>query len=70
MVQLPAVTVVHGIPEAMRHDAVALYDDAFGAKFAVAAPDETKRLSLLASSLNLSFAFAAISDDRLVGLAG
>jgi len=54
----------------MRDDAAALYDDAFGPKFAVAAPDAAKRLSLLSSSLNLSFAFAAIAEDRLVGLAG
>ena len=63
-------TIVHGIPSAMLDDAVALYDDAFGAKFAVAVPNTTRRLSLLSSSLNLSFAFAAIAENRLVGLAG
>lgn len=54
----------------MRDYAAALYDDAFGPKFAVAVPDPAQRRSLLKSALNLSFSFAAIVDNRLVGLAG
>ncbi len=64
------VELVHGIPEAMRPSAVSLYDDAFGQKFAVAIPSGETRTSLLAESLNLTFAFGAISNNQLVGLAG
>lgn len=65
-----AVEILHGIPEAMRSSAAALYDDAFGAKFAVAIPSSEARLALLADSLNLAFAFGATENNRLVGLAG
>lgn len=64
------IELVHGIPEAMRSSAAALYEDAFGAKFAVAIPSAQVRMALLADSLNLAFAFGAISGNQLVGLAG
>jgi len=64
------VEFVHGIPEAMRSSAAALYEDAFGPKFAVAIPSGEQRAALLADSLNLTFAFGAIANDQLVGLAG
>lgn len=69
------VELVHGIPEAMRASAAALYDDAFGSKFAVAIPSGEERAALLADSLNLKFAFGAmangrLANGRLVGLAG
>lgn len=59
-----------GIPEPLRGQAVDLYDNAFGAKFALAIPDIDKRRNLLADALVLDFAFAAIQNDQLVGLAG
>jgi len=65
-----SVEIVHGIPEALRSCAAALYDDAFGPKFAVAITASQQRLAMLAESLNLAFAFGAIKDNRLVGLAG
>ena len=65
-----SVEIVHGIPEAMRSCAAAFYDDAFGPKFAVAMTSSEQRLAMLADSLNLAFAFGAIKDNRLVGLAG
>lgn len=70
MTEPTEVTIVHGIAVGMRSDAVALYENAFGAKFAVAVPDEDARLALLSESLHLKFAFGAVSDGRLVGLAG
>lgn len=66
----PVVTIQHGIPETMRPDAVALYEDAFGPKFAVAIPRESDRIDLLSESLNLDFVFGAFSSGQLVGLAG
>ncbi|MEM6784059.1 MAG: GNAT family N-acetyltransferase [Bacteroidota bacterium] len=64
------VTVVHGLPEPMRADAVRLYDEAFGAKYAVAIPDGDQRLGLLHDALTLGFAFGAVVEGRLAGLAG
>ncbi len=64
------IELVHGIPEEMRRTAVSLYDDAFGAKFAVAVSSPERRIALLENSLNLRFAFGAIANGELVGLAG
>ena len=59
-----------GIPDSLRKDAAQLYDEAFGEKFSVAVRNREKRLRLLADSLLLPFAVAAIANGRLVGLAG
>lgn len=59
-----------GVPESMRVEAARLYDEAFGRKFSVAIGDSQKRRAVLAESLLLEFAIAAICNDRLVGLAG
>lgn len=60
----------HGIPAHFRAQAASLYDSAFGAKLAVAIPQEALRIPLLADSLDLDFAFAAIAEEKLIGLAG
>ncbi|MFN3193788.1 MAG: GNAT family N-acetyltransferase [Aureliella sp.] len=70
MKHLNPVQFVHGIPDSMRWHAVALYDSAFGPKFSVAMPSDEQRLALLFDSINLSCAFGAIENDRLVGMAG
>lgn len=59
-----------GVPESLRVEAARLYDEAFGRKFSVAIGNPQKRLAVLAESLQLEYAVAAISDGRLVGLAG
>ncbi len=64
------IEIIHGLPEAMRLAAVSLYDDAFGAKFAVAISSAERRLALLHNSLSLRFALGAIANGELVGLAG
>ena len=64
------IQLIHGIPEDMRPTAVSLYDDAFGAKFAVAISSPQRRIALLENTLNLRFAFGAIANDQLVGVAG
>lgn len=68
--KLTSVEILHGIPESMRASAASLYDDAFGEKFAVAISSGEQRLALLVESLNLAFAFCAIEENRLVGIAG
>lgn len=64
------VDLIHGIPESMRATAARLYEDAFGSKFAVAIPAGENRTALLEDSLNLAYAFGAVADNELVGLAG
>ena len=59
-----------GIPESLRSDAAELYDEAFGAKFALAVRDRDKRILLLSESLQLSFALSALENGTLAGLAG
>ena len=50
--------------------AAELYDGAFEAKFALAIPDRSTRLALLAACFIPEFALSAYDDDELVGLAG
>lgn len=59
-----------GVPESLRREAARLYDEAFGRKFAVAIRNPQKRRAVLAESFLLAYAVAAISNGRLVGLAG
>ncbi|MEL7536227.1 MAG: GNAT family N-acetyltransferase [Pseudomonadota bacterium] len=59
-----------GVPESLRAEAAELYDAAFGQKFSVAVSDHAQRLKLLRDSFALAFAYAAIADGRLAGLAG
>ncbi|MEL6106179.1 MAG: GNAT family N-acetyltransferase [Planctomycetota bacterium] len=64
------VDIVHGIPEHFRSDAANLFEQAFAAKFSVAVPSASKRMALVRKGLHLTHSFAAISNDRLVGLVG
>jgi GNAT superfamily N-acetyltransferase len=59
-----------GVPESLRVEAAQLYDEAFGRKFSVAIGNTKKRRDVLAKSFLLEYALAAISKERLVGLAG
>jgi len=59
-----------GLPEEYRSSAAQLYDDAFGAKFSVAIRDEEKRISLFEKGFKLDYAIVAISDNKLIGIAG
>ncbi len=59
-----------GLPEAHYDAAARLYDDAFGAKFALAVPDRERRIDLLRKCLMGEHAIVALADERLVGIAG
>ena len=59
-----------GIPESLRESAAVLFDSAFGGKFSAAVPDTEKRVVLFGESLDLRYAFAAIHNGELAGLAG
>lgn len=69
---MPTVEIqyVRGIPEALRGQAAELYDAAFGAKLDLAIPNQAARIDLLSQAFQLPYAFCAIHDNRLAGLAG
>ena len=58
------------IPEQYRHDTVELYDEAFGQKLSVAVRNEQERKKLFYKGLILKYAIGAVSQKRLVGIAG
>lgn len=59
-----------GLPERFRASAVALYDEAFGKKFAVAVRSKRDRERLLDKSIIPEYAIVALADNKLIGLAG
>jgi ribosomal protein S18 acetylase RimI-like enzyme len=59
-----------GLPECYRSSAASLYDEAFGQKFSVAVRSDQKRLSLLEDCFVREYAIVAITDNKLVGIAG
>lgn len=64
------VTISHGLAEAHRQAAAALYLEAFGPLLLPLLGDATRALNLLARSLNPAYAFVATSDGQLAGLVG
>jgi ribosomal protein S18 acetylase RimI-like enzyme len=64
------ITYSLGFSETRRTDAAVIYDQAFGAKIGLAIPNREERISLLAEWLLPNFAFAALLNNELVGLAG
>ena len=64
------ITYALGFAERHRAAAAALYEQAFGAKFALAIPKRDQRIALLTACLVPDFAFAAVANNELVGLAG
>ncbi|MET0070304.1 MAG: GNAT family N-acetyltransferase [Candidatus Thiodiazotropha sp.] len=59
-----------GIPHEFKDQAVALYDEAFGRKIAVAIEDDAKRREVLSRCFVLEYAVSALSEGRLIGIAG
>ncbi len=59
-----------GLPEQYRASAVSLYDEAFGKKFSVAVPSKKERLLLLSRCFILEYSIVAISENKLLGIAG
>ena len=59
-----------GLPERFRASAAALYDEAFGKKLAVAVRSGKSRQILLRNGLILDYAIVALSENRLIGIAG
>ena len=66
----PDITIHQGFPDALRQDAAALYDAAFGPKLAIGIPDDARRLAVLQQGIDPRFALAATSNGRLAGIAG
>ena len=57
--RMPDVTIQIGLPEALRNDAARLYDEAFGAKLAVAVQAMQERLALIEGGLMPAYAIVA-----------
>jgi len=64
------ITYQIGLPAKFRSSAVRLYDEAFGKKFSVAVRSDESRLLLLNNCFNLEYAIVAISESKLIGIAG
>ncbi len=64
------IQYIQGLPEDQRADAAELYNEAFGLKLRRAIGDSQRTRDLLAASFVNSYAFCAIADGQLVGLAG
>ncbi len=67
---MPNVAIQVGLPEALRSDAARLYDEAFGAKLAVAVRADQERLALIEGGLMPAFAIVALHGQELAGIAG
>ena len=59
-----------GIPHEFMDEAIALYEEAFGKKIAVAIKEDSERRRVLLSSFVPEYAISALASDRLVGIAG
>jgi ribosomal protein S18 acetylase RimI-like enzyme len=64
------VTYALGFAETDRNGAALLYEQAFGSKIAVGIPQHVQRIALFTASFNPLFAFTAVMNDEIVGLAG
>lgn len=64
------ITYQKGLPERFRSEAAALYEEAFGQKFAVAVTSAEDRIRLIENGLIAEWAIVAMTSDRLVGIAG
>ena len=70
MIDAEKLTISKGLSDSFRLDAARLYDEAFGKKFSVAVKNSEQRISLLEACFKLDYAFVAIYDNKLVGIAG
>lgn len=64
------VHIERGLSPNHRRAAALLYDEAFGDKLSAAIPDAGARIDLIDESLDPTYAFVAVSGNRLLGLAG
>jgi ribosomal protein S18 acetylase RimI-like enzyme len=66
----PNITYQRGFHAARREEAAAVYDAVFGAKLALAIPDDTKRRLVLSQTFQPNFSFTAFCNNELVGIVG
>lgn len=64
------ISYEQGLPISHLDQAAELYESAFGKKCARAIPEKADRLALIRNGFQSGFAFVALDDSRLVGLAG
>jgi ribosomal protein S18 acetylase RimI-like enzyme len=64
------VVIEQGLPEALREQAVELFEEAFGPKMRMAIREPEKRMAFLRRAYVASHVVIARDDDRLLGMAG
>lgn len=64
------ITYQVGLPVEYINDAIELYEQAFGQKFAVAISSKEQRIQLFKKTFNLDYVIGAIDNNKLVGIAG
>ncbi len=67
---MDAIQIVCGLPETQRHAAANLYYEAFRRKLTPILGDAQTCIAILEASFTPQYALAALSGDRLVGIAG
>jgi len=65
-----SVQIAHGLPDALRADAVRLYWQAFGGKLGTVMGPEPRALAFLDRVMRADHAFVAVKDGRLLGMVG
>lgn len=64
------LTITRGFPAGLRSQVASLYDSAFGPKLAIAIPDSARRLDILEAAFDPACSLAALSGQRVLGVAG
>ncbi len=64
------VVIEHGLPDALRDQAVELFEDAFGTKMRSAVRDRERRMTFMARVYRAQNALVARRGERLLGMAG
>ena len=70
MTQATAISYQLGLPEHLRQDAAALYEEAFRQKFTPILGSKEKRVRLLERSICPDFAIVALREEKLLGVCG
>lgn len=64
------IVIEHGLPDALRDQAVEIFEDAFGSKMRMAVPDADKRIAFLRRAFVAEHCLIARRGDALLGMAG
>jgi ribosomal protein S18 acetylase RimI-like enzyme len=66
----PDIVIEHGLPDALRHQAVVIFEHAFGDKMRTAVGDKEKRMAFMARAYRGEHVIVARRGNQLLGMAG